>query len=385
MNREQPGAISLASRGAKVQFAVGIALVSIIPLLAFGYLSSVSGDRGVPWSGQTFAVLLIMCALGFTGYTILRQYPVNIVKLRSYLEQIVRGELPHSVELVRAEDDLRAVETYLNLLLSQLRERLDKLRVEKERLQEQLYQAQKMESLGMMAAGIAHDFNNILLGILAQVELISDDVGDSPSLQNGLKDLKEFVHQAGDLIRQMLVFAGRGEFKLEPVDLGALVTDMKALAAASCRKGASILYDISQQLPAVMADPTQMRQVLMNFLINASEAIGEDRVGHLTVAVRAAIPSSEDLGDALVFGTMPPGDAVCIEVRDNGQGMRREQMERIFDPFYTTKSGRRGLGLAVALGIVMGHHGAIAVSSKVGEGSTFRVYLPVPDAVPTNG
>lgn len=160
---------------------------------------------------------------------------------------------------------------------------------------------------------------------------------------------------------------------------------MKALAGASWRKGTSIFCDISPKLPAVMADPPQMRQVLMNFLINASDAIGEDHMGRLTVVVRAALPSSEDLSDALVFDTIPPGGAVCVEMRDNGQGMRREQMERIFGPFYSTKPGRRGLGLAVSLGIVMSHHGAIAVSSKVGEGSTFRVYLPVPDAVPASG
>lgn len=385
MNRQTPAGISLASKGAKVQFGVGIALVSVIPLLVFYYLISRQDAEGIPWDGQTFAVLLILCALGYTGYSILRQYPINIVRLRSYLEQIVRGEIPESVELLHAEDDLRAVETYLNLLLTRLRERMDKLNIEKNRLQEQLYQAQKMESLGLMAAGIAHDFNNILLGILGQVELMSEDAGDNPTIQSGLKDLKEFVHQAGELIRQMLLFAGRGEFKMEPVNVGALVNDMKALIAASCRKGLSILYEVNTKLPAIMADPVQMRQVLMNLLMNASDAIDEKKLGQVAVTVRAAIGSDEDVGDALIFGTMPPHDAVCIEIRDNGRGMRPDQVERIFDPFYSTKSGGRGLGLAVVLGIVKSHHGAIAVSSKEGEGTTFRVYLPVPEALPSQG
>lgn len=385
MNREIPTAISLASKGAKVQFGVGIALVSVIPLLAFYYLISRQTEEGIPWDGQTFAVLLILCALGYTGYSILRKYPINIVRLRGYLEQIVRGEIPDSVELVEAEDDLRAVETYLNLLLTRLRERMDKLNIEKNRLQEQLYQAQKMESLGLMAAGIAHDFNNILLGILAQVELMSEDAGSNPAIQSGLKDLKEFVHQAGELIRQMLVFAGRGEFKMEPVNVGALVNDMKALIAASCRKGLTINYEVNQKLPSVMADAVQLRQVIMNLMMNASDAIDDAKSGRITVVVRGAITANEDLGDAVMFGQMPQGDAVCVEVKDNGHGMKREQIERIFDPFYSTKSGSRGLGLAVVLGIIKGHRGGVAVSSSPGEGARFRVYLPIPDAVPAHG
>lgn len=385
MNREIPTAISLASKGAKVQFGVGIALVSVIPLLAFYYLISRQTAEGIVWDGQTFAVLLILCTLGYTGYCILRKYPINIVRLRGYLEQILRGEIPDSVELVEAEDDLRAVETYLNLLLTRLRERMDKLNIEKNRLQEQLYQAQKMESLGRMAAGIAHDFNNILLGILAQVELLSEDAGSNPAIQGELKDLKEFVHQAGELIRQMLVFAGRGEFKMEPVNVGALVNDMKTLIAASCRKGLSISYDVNQKLPSVLADAVQLRQVFMNLMMNASDAIDDAKSGRISVVVRGAVCTNEDLGDAVVFGQMPEGDAVCVEVADNGRGMQREHIERIFDPFYSTKSGSRGLGLAIVLGIIKGHRGSIAVSSCPGEGARFRVYLPIPDAVPAHG
>lgn len=385
MKHDAEAVVSLTSSGARVQFAIGVALVSIIPLLVFWYLTSESGSpEGLSFDGQTVAVILILVALGVSGYTILRKFPVNIVRLRFYLERIIRGELPDHVKLLRAEDDINAVEQCLNLLLQQLRERLELLQTEKKSLQEQLYQAQKMESLGVMAAGIAHDFNNILLGILTHVELLSEDAPEEPAFRQGLKEIEDFVHRASELTNQMLVYAGRGQFAMESVDLTKVIQDLNPLLAASVGRGIELSYELAEKLPTVMGDAVQLRQIIMNLVINASDAIGDQR-GSVRVVTRAAIMSCENTSDLVRDGRVPDGAFICVEVRDSGCGMTRDQVKRIFDPFFSTKPRGKGLGLAVVLGIVKSHHGFIGVESAQGKGTCFRVYLPVPDVMPAQG
>lgn len=384
MNGESHSTISLESAGARAQFAIGIALVSIIPVLAFWYLNSEYQSGELSLDGQTISVALLLAALGFSGYLVLRKFPLNIVRLRYYLERIIRGELPEHVNLVRAEDDIRAVEQCLNLLLGQLRERLDMLQAEKKNLQEQLYQAQKMESLGVMAAGIAHDFNNILMGILTNVELLSEQVPDHPELKQGFKDVEEFVQRASDLTRKMLVYAGRGEFRMQSVDVSRLVNEMQPLLAASVGKDVALEFKLSDKLPAVTADPVQLQQVLMNLVINASDAMG-GKPGKITLTSRPALSAREEAARLFTSGRLPDSECMCLEVRDNGCGMKGEQIERIFDPFFSTKPKGRGLGLAVVLGIVKSHQGAIVVESAPGAGTAFRLYLPLSGIVAPTG
>ena len=382
MKHDAEAVVSLTSSGARVQFAIGVALVSIIPLLVFWYLTSESGSpEGLSFDGQTVAVILILVALGVSGYTILRKFPVNIVRLRFYLERIIRGELPEHVKLLRAEDDINAVEQCLNLLLQQLRERLELLQTEKKSLQEQLYQAQKMESLGVMAAGIAHDFNNILLGILTHVELLSEDAPEEPAFRQGLKEIEDFVHRASELTNQMLVYAGRGQFAMESVDLTKVIQDLNPLLAASVGRGIELSYDLAEKLPTVMGDAVQLRQIIMNLVINASDAIGDQR-GSVRVVTRAAIMSCEDTSDLVRDGRVPDGAFICTEVRDSGCGMTRDQVKRIFDPFFSTKGSKgTGLGLAVTSKIIEEHGGRIEVTSNTDPtqgptGSVFTVTLP---------
>jgi signal transduction histidine kinase len=385
MKHDAETVVSLTSSGARVQFAIGVALVSVIPLLAFWYLSAAAEATGsIEWNGQAVAVLLILLALGASGFSILRKFPVNIVRLRFYLERIIKGELPEHVKLLRAEDDICAVEQCLNLLLRQLRERLALLQTEKKSLQEQLYQAQKMESLGVMAAGIAHDFNNILLGILTHVELLSDDAPEEPAFRQGLKEIEDFVHRASELTNQMLVYAGRGRFEMQSVDLSHLIRELNPLLLASVRKEVDVVCELAEKLPSVMGDPVQIRQIVMNLVINASDAMGEKR-GVVKVATRAAVMSHENTSSFVRDGRVPEGPFICVEVRDSGCGMSKEQVEKVFDPFFSTKPKGRGLGLAVVLGIVKSHNGFIGVESVLGKGTCFRVYLPVPDVMPARG
>ena len=365
----------LISRGARVQFAIGVALISIIPLLVFWYFN-VAGEYGEPIGGfQNLLVLMMLTAAGVGGYTILQKYPLNIVRLRGYLERVIGGELPEQVGLLKAEDDVAAIEHCLNLIIAQLKERLDLLQQEKKSLQQQLYQAQKMESMGLMAAGAAHDFNNMLTSIMGSISLLSDHLPRKPDALSLVQDMELAVQRAADLTNQMLIYSGRGKFAMEDIDLSSLIKEMQPLLKSSVGRGVELRFSLSDNLPMVKADPTQKRQVIMNLVINASDAIGA-RGGSITVSTREVACSADDFANAVVNGKLPKGRCVCLEVSDTGCGMDPEKKAKIFDPFFTTKPKGRGLGLAVVLGIVVAHKGAIVVESEPGRGTSFLNLIP---------
>jgi signal transduction histidine kinase len=369
-------AFSLSSSGARVQFAIGVALIAVIPVLTFWYLqvSRVDAERLYDW--QTIVIVGLLALAGSAGFMILRKYPVNIVRLRGYLERMIRGELPDQVNLMTAEDDISAVEKCLNLIVAQLRERLQILQEEKKDLQDQLYQMQKMESLGVMAAGVAHDFNNLLMGIMGNIDLVADRFESASQEKKYLDDAQTLVQQASDLTGQMVVYSGRGQFSMESTNLSKLVVEMSQLLKTTVGKSVTLNTNLAGDVPAVLADPTQMRQVIMNLVLNGSDAMTGKR-GTITIATRRCQCNWEDFTNTSVHGKLPPGLCVCLDVVDTGCGMDLDKRARMFDPFFTTKPKGRGLGLAVVLGIVMAHHGVILVDSEVGKGTRFRVIIPV--------
>ncbi|MFH0952777.1 MAG: ATP-binding protein [Verrucomicrobiota bacterium] len=366
---------SLVTRGARVQFAIGVALVSVIPLLALWYLSVLSLEEPIGSVPMTVIIISLLAASGVGGYMILRKYPVNIVRLRGYLEQMIDGELPEHVNLLKAEDDIAAVERCLKLVIEQLRERLEVLRAEKTSLQHQLYQIQKMESLGIMAAGVAHDFNNLLMGIMGNLSLMADQLEQGSSARANIRDMEMLTQRAAELTNQMLVYAGRGKFVMESVNVSKLVREMAELLKASVESGVHLKYALGENLPTVQADPTQLRQVVMNLVMNASDAIDENG-GTITLSTSACQRGELDLAKATVNGKLPDSTCVCLEVVDTGCGIDSEKRVKIFDPFYSTKPKGRGLGLAVVLGIVLSHRGAISVESEPGKGTRFRILIP---------
>ena len=367
---------SLISRGARVQFAIGVALISVIPLLVFWYFNVIGGLPDNAYGLQLILMVALVTAAAAAGYAILQKYPLNIIRLRGFLEQVIGGDLPEQVQLLKAEDDIAAVERCLNLILKQLKERLELLQEEKKTLQQQLYQAQKMESMGLMAAGAAHDFNNLLTSIMGSISLLSDHLPKEPSAMGLVRDMEVAVQRAADLTNQMLIYSGRGKFIMEDIDLSSLVKEMQPLLKTSVGKGIELRYMLSDNLPQVKADPTQKRQVIMNLVINASDAIG-NRGGVITITTREIDCCAGSFGEALVNGRLPEGRCVCLEVTDTGSGMDPDKAAKIFDPFFTTKPKGRGLGLAVVLGIVMAHRGAIVVESEPGKGTRFINLIPV--------
>jgi PAS domain S-box-containing protein len=246
---------------------------------------------------------------------------------------------------------------------------------EKRKLERKLQETQKLESLGVLAGGIAHDFNNLLTGILGNAGLLRDHVPAGDAGHSLIDQLEQASLRAAELCRQMLAYSGRGRFDVRPIEFSALVRDTVPLLRLSIAKTARLHYDLAHELPNVVADPTQIRQIVMNLVMNASEALGP-KGGDVTVRTGLRHANASYFTTCVLSPDLAPGDYPFIEVSDNGCGMSPEVLARIFDPFFSTKFAGRGLGLAAALGIVRGHEGALHVRSTLGEGSTFRLLLP---------
>jgi signal transduction histidine kinase/CheY-like chemotaxis protein len=258
---------------------------------------------------------------------------------------------------------------------------------ERRRLEAQMQHAQKLESLGVLAGGIAHDFNNLLVGILGHAGLALMDLPPDSPLHGRMEEIQSAAQSAAELINQMLAYSGKGRFVLRQCDLSEIVAEMTKLLHTAI-SSAEMELRLSSNLPALEGDPAQMRQVIMNLITNAAEAIGNGR-GRIVLTTGSMHADPAYLADARIGRDAPAGEFVFVEVADNGCGMDQATVERIFEPFFTTKFAGRGLGLAAVLGIVQRHHGAIKIATAPGQGTTFRVLLPashaslsVPDAVP---
>ncbi len=246
---------------------------------------------------------------------------------------------------------------------------------ERRKIEAQIQVTQKLESLGVLAGGIAHDFNNLLMAILGNIDLALMDMTPSSPVRSNLLEAAKASQRAADLCRQMLAYSGRGRFSSEAIDLNEAVEEMGHMLEVSISKKALLRYNFAGGLPAIDADATQIRQIIMNLVINASDAIGE-RSGIISISTGAIYCDREFLSETWLNEQLPAGLYAYVEVADTGCGMDRETLPRIFDPFFTTKFTGRGLGLAAVLGIVRSHRGAIKVYSETGRGTTFKVLFP---------
>ncbi|MEW5847433.1 MAG: PAS domain S-box protein [Myxococcota bacterium] len=262
---------------------------------------------------------------------------------------------------------------------------------ERHRHKQALLQTQKLESVGVLAGGIAHDFNNLLSVILGHAVMAAATLEPEHPAREWLDGIETASTRAAELCQQLLAYAGRGKLETRRVDLSELVQEMTKLLQVSITGGARIEYALASVLPPVEADPTQLRQVVMNLVMNANEALVE---GKGTITVRTGVLPSAKADAAQYFPaeTLAEGSYVFVEVQDTGCGMDAATRERIFDPFFSTKFTGRGLGLAAVLGVARGHRGALRVESAPGQGSLFRLVLPAaagtvettPEATPTS-
>ncbi len=247
-----------------------------------------------------------------------------------------------------------------------------------------LLQAQKAESLAILAGGVAHDFNNVLMSVVVGAELLEYQVAGNERATETVHRIRTAGFRAAELTQQMLAYAGKGKVAVEKVDVAKLVDDMLALVRATVPRTIDLDFSPPPMAAVVEGDATQLRQIIMNLATNAAEAIG-DRAGRVTVRVEVEHGAMRDLSLLHAASDMPAhGPYVVLDVSDDGSGIEPAILSRIFDPFFTTKFTGRGLGLAALLGIVRGHHGGLNVISAPGEGTRFLIYLPLAAGAPTS-
>lgn len=275
-----------------------------------------------------------------------------------------------------AEDP--SVADVMSIFASRAAAELSRMQAERERrdIEEQMQQAQRLESLGVLAGGIAHDFNNLLSGVLGHANLALMELGSDSPTRRHLQQIERAAHRAAGLTRQMLAYAGRGSMERTALDLSELVEETADLLGLATGKQVEVHFDVAPDLPHVIADANQVRQVVMNLLTNASEAVQEVGHGEIRVSTGVLEAAADELKGPHGRSPLPPGRYVWLDVEDSGSGMDAATRARIFEPFYTTKFQGRGLGLAAVLGIVRSHGGTLEVESRKGEGSRFRILLP---------
>jgi len=291
-------------------------------------------------------------------------------------------------ELRAAEDELRQRNEELTADLAAARrfaqelvEREQDARRAAEASEAQSRHVQKLESIGVLAGGIAHDFNNLLHVVLGNADIALSNLTSGSPAREPLEEVVRATLRAADLTRQLLAYSGKGAFVVRHLDLSTEVREMATLLRTSISKQATLSWELAPHLPAVSADPTQIRQIVMNLITNASDALAETGG---TITLCTGVTQLEDL-ESQRFGpprhgedTLPQhkGRLVYLEIGDNGAGMTADTLSRIFDPFFSTKFSGRGLGLAAVMGIVRSHHGLIRIRTEPGTGTAFRVLFP---------
>jgi signal transduction histidine kinase/ActR/RegA family two-component response regulator len=350
----------------------GLVVVTAVSIL--GILGSNLLPGHVPIS--TSALLNLVVSLGLLGI-ILDRFGVT---MRNSLSR----EIDHHRELEGTRDELvRQAEELTAANARLIREQTEHAESDQARraIEAKVLEVQKLESLGVLAGGIAHDFNNLLVAIMGNAGLALLDLPEDSPARASIMDVEIASRRAGELARQMLAYSGRSRFRIEPVELPDLVRELLTLLQVSIGKGVALKLHLADEPIVVDADAAQLRQVVMNLVINAADAI-HDRRGTVTIRVDRILADADYLANAHPEAGLEPGHYATLEVADTGIGMDHETQERIFDPFFTTKFTGRGLGLAAVLGIVRGHAGALRVYSEVGHGSTFRVVLPLSASSP---
>jgi len=384
MNRMN-GSISMT--GARCHLDIAVALVSVIPFLALavlGRVSFVAFDLS-PWQWVVLMVGVVSSPL--LGYSLLLKYPATVMKLRTYLDDIVRGELPDQIDLVQGETDIVAIEKAMNLVVERLRSRARSAEMQNLRLEEELLLTRKLEAVGTLAAGIAHEINTPLQFISTNLAFIGRELNsghirpaaDAPApvapdniaeIGSCVSESQEGVGRIADIVRAMSVYAERGEEGvMKPINLNAAIESVIEVSRNVWKCDARCVTELDPCLPAVNCLAGEIKQVVMNLLINAVDAIKaqHDASGDTTLGEIRILTHGDD-------------DNVTITISDTGIGIEPTIRDRIFEPFFTTDATRRhrGQGLTLAYASVVKRHGGrLSFESSPEMGATFCVELPI--------
>ncbi len=374
-------AVSLFLRGKASMLFMGLNVLALI----FFYAAEQNGLLTTSYNTLASIDDLVILTLSLV---------LNTLLLRQLIEGISNSaETARSaaVALLSANEELQASQDSLKQLHQELEARVDERTAElqianrqlqhevaeRKRTEEAMQQAQKRESLGLMASGIAHDFNNLLVAMLAQTTLAMSKLPDNAPEQEHIQKAVMAAEQAADLTRQMLAYAGGGQLEIEPVILNQAIEKNIHLFRAAVAKNVTLHTDLTNDLPLIEADRSQLQQVIMNLILNAAESV-ETADGHVWVKTGLqTITADESHFWHWTGKPLPEGEYICLTIRDNGAGMTSDTRNRIFDPFFTTKEYGQGLGLAAVLGIVRDHHGGLHVESAPGNGTTFWLLFPI--------
>ncbi len=321
----------------------------------------------------------------FLGKPIESIMPVDIANdLKTIFKDVFKTGQTQSYEYTLGIDQqINYFEARISLcgedrLMSVIRDISDRKRAEHEKgqLEDQIRHSQKLESLGVLAGGIAHDFNNLLTAIMGNTGLALMSIpGDSRATKN-LNNIEKASLRAADLCRQLLAYSGKGKFVVEAININDLIKEMSKLLDVSISKKAKLSYNFHSSIPAFEADATQIRQIVMNLITNASEAMGS-KAGNIVVETGTIECSVEYLSNSYFDDDLEEGTYIYFDVVDDGSGMTEETKSKIFDPFFTTKFTGRGLGLAAVIGIVRSHKGTIKIESEENKGTRFRILFPI--------
>jgi signal transduction histidine kinase len=312
------------------------------------------------WTAEDSANLLELAALAMQN-------------IETHYDLLVREESAAAAQRTQAELEQRLQEDEAQL--ADARQRLAAELTQRKALAYALVEMQKRESLGVLAAGIAHNFNNLLSTILGNAEMALLELEPDSPAQASIAPITIAAQRATALTRQMLMYAGQGNFLMHPLDINAIVADVSELLGASVARRVTLNADLMPAVPLVVADATQIRQAITNLVTNAVEALG-DAGGIIQITTGVQELDQATLSTVYHAAELPAGTYVTLAVSDNGCGMDATTSSRIFDPFFTTKFTGRGLGLAAVLGIVRGLRGAIGVESTPGQGTTIRMIFP---------
>jgi PAS domain S-box-containing protein len=276
-------------------------------------------------------------------------------------------EMPASQLIVAHRDESGQVQ-YLSTIIRDLSDRL--------RAERAIQEAEKLQSLGVLAGGIAHKFNNLLTSILGFASLAGREVNTSELVRSALQQIEESSRQAADVCLQMLAYAGTGRFLAARADLSAIVRYHASLLELAVAPRVTLALDLSEGLPAVVVDSNLVGHCVLNLVTNAVEALADSSSGQVTVRTGQARLGREELRAMRLGAELDEGGYVLLEVSDTGSGMDAGTQARMFEPFFSTRFTGRGLGLPAVLGIIRSHKGAIAVTSAPGQGTTVRLYFP---------
>lgn len=253
-----------------------------------------------------------------------------------------------------------------------------KIKDKNRELEQQFHHAQKLESLGVLAGGIAHDFNNILTIILGHCYLANESLDSKEEYKAAFQKIEIAGLRAADLCRQMLTYAGKSPMVQTQINLKYMVDEVSTMLQAAISKNIAIEMNIEQPAADIWGDISQIQQVIMNLIINAAEAIG-DKNGTIKVTLSTEELEADKANSDIFGNIIQAGIFSCLEVTDTGCGMDEDTQKRIFEPFYTTKSTGRGLGMSAIRGIIKSHNAVLRLSTAQGTGTTFKVYFPVPE------